>query len=151
MVSRRHLPAISLLALLLCAPQQCGSRSRNQELAAFIQLHIIENALVIFEPVAILFPVYYGYRMVLDSDNDNALGDAAKSFIYVLIGFGIIALTGSIALSPANVESVTDFRKRRRHRSAAAVHFHCSRRRFRWCSPFPGCASSRRRGEAARS
>ncbi len=99
MVSRRHLPAISLLALLLCVPQYAAAAAGAQELAAFIQLHIIENALVIFEPVAILFLFYYGYRMVLDSDNDNALGDAAKSFIYVLIGFGIIALTGSIALS----------------------------------------------------
>lgn len=100
MVSRRHLSAIVPLALFcLLMPDSVFAASGARAFAAFVQLHIISNAIYIFQPLSVAFLFYYGYKMIVDSDNDSALSDATKSFILVLIGFGIIALAGSIALS----------------------------------------------------
>ncbi len=94
MTASRQLSVSAFLGLaLLSIPQLCLAGAGATALANFVSDHIITNALIAFEGVAAIAIFYYGFRMILESNKEEAYTNAQSSFIYAAAGFGIIAIS----------------------------------------------------------
>lgn len=85
------------LGVLLAVPSTCFAAAGAQALASFIQLHIINQALIAFWGIAAAAMFYYAARMILESQNEQAYSNISNSFIYVVTGFAVIACAGAYA------------------------------------------------------
>ena len=99
MFSLRRAIGITTSALLLALPEVCLAGPGAQALSQFVNLHVIENALVVFEGVAAACVFYYGIQMIFESYKDEAYTNATNSFIYAATGFGIIAVSQAFVSS----------------------------------------------------
>lgn len=94
MALAKRAPAIAAAVLACAVPQLCFAGAGAQALSNFITLHIINNALVVFEGVAAICLFYYGFRMILEAyKGDEAYTNAQNSFVYAGGGFIIIAIS----------------------------------------------------------
>jgi hypothetical protein len=93
MALSRRFAALLSLAILLIVPEAGFAGAGAQALAAFIDLHIISNGMVIFEGVAVVCVFYFGFRMILEAYKEEAFTNAQNSFIYAAAGFMIIAIS----------------------------------------------------------
>ncbi len=89
----RQIVAVSLGCLFLTVPLRAEAGAGAQMLRTWLSIHIIDNALFIFGPLALLFLFAYGFRAIVESQSDSALSNAGKSLQYGLVGFVIIALS----------------------------------------------------------
>lgn len=85
------------LGVFLSVPSTCFAAAGAQALAGFVQLHIINQALIAFWGIAAAAMFYYGARMMLESSNEQAYSNLSNSFIYVVAGFSVIACAGAFA------------------------------------------------------
>ena len=85
--------------LLLLLPQICSAAAGTTALVGFIQIHIINQALYAFGGIAAAAIFYYAARLIVDAHNEQSLTDVGNSFIYVLVGFIVIAISGGFANS----------------------------------------------------
>ncbi len=109
-----------LPAALLTVPEFCHGAAGAVALSAFIQDHIITQALFAFGGVAAAAIFYYAIRMIVEAYNEKSITDITQSFIYVFIGFVVIAISSAFAnsfglgsIAPGNLapglQSVSDF------------------------------------------
>lgn len=88
----------ALLTILLGAPEPCFAvNDGSAALVVFIQTHIINQALTAFFGVAFAALFYYAVRMIVEAYNEKAFTNISNSFIYVFIGFVVIAITRAFA------------------------------------------------------
>lgn len=87
----------SVAATLLAVPGTCFAAAGAQGLAAFIEVHLINQTLVAFWGVSAAAMFYYAVRMILESQSDQAYTDISDSFIYVFVGFSVIATASAFA------------------------------------------------------
>lgn len=66
-------------------------------LCQFIQIHIVDQALIAFYGVAAAFICYYAARMIIAAYQDNTASEAGTTFIQVFIGFIVIAISAAFA------------------------------------------------------
>lgn len=87
-----------LLTVLLWTPELClAANAGSASLSTFVRDRIILNALAAFFGIAGAAVFYYAIRMIADAYNEKAFTDATNSFIYVFIGFSVIAISGAFA------------------------------------------------------
>lgn len=98
-MASRRVATIAAALLLGLTPHHASAAAGAQLLRAWISTHIIDNALFVFGPLALLFLFVYGFRAIVESQSDSALTNAGKSLQYGLIGFVIIALSGGFVSS----------------------------------------------------
>ncbi len=93
-----RLPLIVSIALgIFLLPEFANAQTGGAAgLAAFINNFILGNGIVILQGLAAGFMFYYGFRMVTESGNESAIGNARKSFIYALTGFAVLAAGSQI-------------------------------------------------------
>lgn len=96
--NRSNTGSMALLCILLGAPELCFAvNDGSAALATFVQTHIINQALTAFFGVAFAALFYYAVRMIIDAYNEKAFTDISNSFIYVFIGFVVIAVARAFA------------------------------------------------------
>jgi hypothetical protein len=109
---RRQMRFAALLALSSCVllgPETAFAGTGAINLRNFIQLHIIEQAMIVFWAVAIGFVFWYALRMIVMSHSEQSYTDLMNSFIHVFVGFAVIALATTFAtafygtISPGNL------------------------------------------------
>ena len=81
------------LSLLIGLPQACYAGQGAQDLATFIETHIINQAIVAFVGIAAAAIFYYAARLLLNAYNEQSQGEMGTAFLYVLIGFFVIGLS----------------------------------------------------------
>lgn len=93
-----RLPLVVSIALgIFLLPEFANAQTGGAAgLAAFINNFILGNGIVILQGLAAGFMFYYGFRMVTESGNESAIGNARKSFVYALTGFAVLAAGSQI-------------------------------------------------------
>lgn len=97
--TKRSIGYIGSGLFLLLLPQNCFAAAGAVALRNFIQWHIIHQALIAFSGIAAAAIFYYAARLIVDAHNEQSLTDVSNSFIYVLVGFIVIAISGAFANS----------------------------------------------------
>lgn len=99
-IHKRFLISAILPLFLLAMPELCFAvNDGSAQLATFIKIRIIDNALYALSGVAGAAMFYYGIRMIVDAYNDKAYTDVINSFIYVLTGFIVIGLSHAFQIA----------------------------------------------------
>lgn len=98
-IQKRFIGSLTAVSILLAAPELCSAAGGATALANFIQVHIITQALYAFGGIAAAATFYYAARLIVDAHNEQSLTDVGNAFIYVLVGFIVIAISGAFANS----------------------------------------------------
>ncbi len=85
---------------LLLIPSICSAQA--VALANFLESFLVTQIMIAAGGVILGFLFYYGARMIFESQNESAITDARKSFVYALVGFAILA-----AMFPLRMAFVT--------------------------------------------
>ena len=93
------------LSLLIGLPQVCYAGAGAQAFANFIETHIINQAIVAFVGIAAAAIFYYAVRLLLSAHNEQAQGEMGTAFLYVLIGFFVIGISGAFVGAFRNGEN----------------------------------------------
>src|SRR3989338_420270 len=88
--------SIALTGMLLAIPELCFAGPGAVIISDFIQLHIINQALIAFWGIAAAAVFYYGVRMIITSPAEGTYAEISNSFIHMFSGFAVIACTGAI-------------------------------------------------------
>ncbi|MEQ1849923.1 MAG: hypothetical protein ABL890_05045 [Candidatus Peribacteraceae bacterium] len=78
--------------VLSLVPTAAHAAGGARSLATFIADNIIVEAMLAFWGISAAFVTFYAFRMILESQNEQAYGTAQKSFMYSFFGFVTIAL-----------------------------------------------------------
>lgn len=109
---KRFLPASLPFAALLLTPTTCFAGAGATYLVRLVQFSILPEIMTAFWGISYAAVFYYAVRMVLEAHKDEAGKDLTNSFIYVLVGFAIIACAGAFAtafgLGGLSNDAVTD-------------------------------------------
>ena len=89
----------TLMLPLLLIPELCYGAGGAVALSGFIGSHIVTQALDAFGGIAAAAIFYYAVRMVVTAYQEKSYTDVINSFIYVLLGFIVIALSSAFTNS----------------------------------------------------
>jgi hypothetical protein len=82
-------------AVLLLLPQAAFAGDGAKAFAAFVEQHVINQAIDAFTGVAALMLFFYGFNLIINAAKENAYTDAINSFVHAVIGFAILAISGA--------------------------------------------------------
>lgn len=88
---------VAVVAGILLRPETALAGTGAVNLSNFIQLHIIDQALIAFWGISAIAVFYYAVRMIVKAHNEQVYGEAVNSFVHVLVGFAVISLAGTFA------------------------------------------------------
>lgn len=102
-IQKRILGLGALTAMYLLFPATCYAGAGTQLIINIVQMHILNNAVYVFGPLAMLAMFFYGYRAIVESNSEGGLTTLTKSFVNAVIGFAIIGL--AVPISNAFISS----------------------------------------------
>lgn len=115
----RSIGFILMAGGFLLAPQVCSAAGGAAALSAFIQNHILDQALIAFGGIAAAAAFYYAVRMIVNSQSESSYSELRNSFVHLFTGLAVIGCASGIAgafyltVNPSflipGITSVTDY------------------------------------------
>ncbi len=94
---QKNLHRIWVGIFLAVVPQVTFAAAGAKAFSDFVAQHIVQQAIFAFWGIAAAFLFFYGVRMILEANKDDATQTAGNSFLFALAGFAIMATAGAFA------------------------------------------------------